>query len=80
MVEEPVKTAPASDRASAYGRKSVRGAGGLSQSTGINRPVALSTVDLREEPRVETGYTELDRVLGGGIVQDLLYWSAVIPE
>ncbi|MDD4525257.1 MAG: DNA repair protein RadA [Lachnospiraceae bacterium] len=72
MVEEPVKTAPASDRASAYGRKSVRGAGGLSQSTGINRPVALSTVDLREEPRVETGYTELDRVLGGGIVQGSL--------
>ncbi|MFC1704386.1 DNA repair protein RadA [Candidatus Omnitrophota bacterium] len=31
-------------------------------------PVLLSQVDIREESRVSTGITELDRVLGGGIV------------
>ena len=32
------------------------------------KPVAISTIDMKEEDRVSTGLAELDRVLGGGIV------------
>ena len=32
-------------------------------------PVALSEISLDEEDRIHTGIKELDRVLGGGIVQ-----------
>ncbi len=33
-----------------------------------NKPVNLSSVTVEDEDRISTGYTELDRVLGGGIV------------
>ena len=32
------------------------------------KPVAISTIDMKEEDRVSTGLAELDRVLGGGIM------------
>ena len=33
-----------------------------------NKPVSISEISLEEEDRISTGMTELDRVLGGGIV------------
>ena len=36
------------------------------------RPKTLSEIDISESPRVTTGSGELDRVLGGGIVQGSL--------
>ncbi len=36
---------------------------------GQARPVKLSEIDIREDNRVKTGMDELDRVLGGGVVQ-----------
>jgi DNA repair protein RadA/Sms len=33
------------------------------------KPVKLSEIDIREDNRVKTGMDELDRVLGGGVVQ-----------
>ena len=46
-------------------------------------PSVLSGISLDEEERTLTGYSELDRVLGGGIVRgsllpDRWFWSAVI--
>ena len=40
-------------------------------STGgrAGKPVKLSEIDIREDNRVKTGMDELDRVLGGGVVQ-----------
>ena len=32
------------------------------------KPVALSEISIEEKDRVSTGYQELDRVLGGGVV------------
>ena len=60
MVEEPVRAVPASGG-------SLRGTVGRGLSDAA-RPVPLSQVKLTEENRVLTGFTELDRVLGGGIV------------
>lgn len=76
MVEEPVRpSAPAgrgmTSRAAGIAA-GVGGAGSAARGRDANRPVALSAVELREEPRVGTGYSELDRVLGGGIVQGSL--------
>lgn len=58
FVEEPVvKTSPAS---------------GFSRNTGTRpprqRPVRVDEIALEKEDRISTGFQELDRVLGGGIV------------
>lgn len=55
MVEE-IQTAPA-------GRPGL--SPGLSSTDG---PVRISAVQVEDAPRLQTGYAELDRVLGGGIV------------
>lgn len=60
MVEAPV--VPASAKAAAAGKSF-----GLSE--GRPRPVSLREVDDAAELRWKSGYDELDRVLGGGIVQ-----------
>ena len=55
FVEETVS--PASTKTQTGNRNGVK-----------NTPVALSQVELKEEERMQTGFQELDRVLGGGIV------------
>jgi DNA repair protein RadA/Sms len=57
MVEEP-----------SAGR-TVKAGAGLSASVSRSKPEILAQVSVREEDRVGTGMEELDRVLGGGIVQ-----------
>lgn len=57
MVEEPVRT-EGPGRIPAAGKRGGSGA----------RPVPLSSVKEEGEIRLETGFRELDRVLGGGIV------------
>ena len=60
MVEEPVRAAaPKSGAAS-------RGFVGSSQS---HRPVSLKEIGGGQEVRVPTGFPEMDRVLGGGVVK-----------
>lgn len=64
LVEEVVSPLP---KRSA-GRKSPLGAA---------QPVRLAEVSVEDVPRLSTGITELDRVLGGGIVPVLLCcWAA----
>lgn len=58
MVEEPVAKKDSSAKRSPL-------TGGVRQST---RPVLLSEVSLEEQDRISTGYQELNRVLGSGIV------------
>lgn len=51
------------------------GMGGTVKSTGIKdipKPVGIGDISLNEEDRINTGIDELDRVLGGGIVQGSL--------
>ena len=67
MVEEPVKITPAGT-----GLASAAYSGGFS-GAGAGRgrtlqPVPLSAVEDVREKRIPTGFAELDRVLGGGIV------------
>ena len=63
MVEEP-KAPKNSARGS-----SVRGMGTMSGAdAGAVRPVMLSEIPLDEEDRSSTGFDELDRVLGSGVV------------
>ena len=60
MVEEPVRAAaPKSGAVS-------RGFAGTSQS---HRPVSLKEIGGGQEVRVPTGFPEMDRVLGGGVVK-----------
>lgn len=41
-----------------------------SSGSGVqNKPVALTKIQAREDDRIKTDIEELDRVLGGGIVQ-----------
>ena len=42
---------------------------GISINRGTNRPVGLADISLQDEERISTGIDELDRVLGGGIVE-----------
>ena len=67
MVEEPVRIV-------SPGRSGGGLSGGSLAGTGstAHRPVTLSDADLSEEPRISTGYSEHDRVLGGGIVKGSL--------
>lgn len=55
LVEEVAAKAPASPRLAGY-------------ATGASNLQLLSQIQLEEQPRVLTGLTELDRVLGGGLV------------
>ena len=68
MVEEPVRAVPASRTAGAGRGIGLGNAGGDVR----HRPVPLSAVETKDEPRISSGFTELDRVLGGGIVQGSL--------
>lgn len=68
MVEEPVRAVPAS-RTPGAGRGIGLGNAGGDVS---HRPVPLSAVETKDEPRISSGFMELDRVLGGGIVQGSL--------
>lgn len=54
--------------------KSARAPGGMGQRDRLRRavPTVLSEVAVREEDKLVTGIGELDRVLGGGIVQGSL--------
>lgn len=62
MVEEPVaRPAKAGEKNAGAFRVSFGGAGGL-------KPSLLSEIDVKEEDRLSTGFQELDRVLGSGIV------------
>ena len=45
----------------------------------IAKPVGLHEIDSTEEQRYHTGLSELDRVLGGGLVKVPWFLSAVIP-
>ncbi|HZJ56746.1 MAG TPA: DNA repair protein RadA [Clostridia bacterium] len=45
---------------------------GAQRATGVSRPVSLGEVSLRQENRESTGLEELDRVLGGGVVNGSL--------
>ena len=49
------------------GKKSAK-SGGLVSNSGQSKPAMLSEISLQEEDRISTAITELDRVLGGGIV------------
>lgn len=67
MVEEPVSTVKTVGKTAG---KATRTAGaGRSERP---KPVGLSEITLEEEDRVKTGYEELDRVLGDGIVKGSL--------
>lgn len=44
-----------------------------------SKAVTLKEVDLREEPRIDTGMEELNRVLGGGIVKGSLVLTSGDP-
>ncbi len=52
-------------------QRPVRGAGGK-LSSDYTRPVSMDTIEFEEEPRIQTGIGEFDRVLGGGIVPGTL--------
>ena len=43
-----------------------------SETKKVNKPMALNSVEGKESFRTSTGFTELDRVLGGGIVKGSL--------
>src|ERR1051325_9004520 len=49
-----------------------KGARNYGSSGGAARPLKLSEITLTEEDRISTGITELDRVLGGGIMHGSL--------
>ncbi len=63
-MEESVKTA-VSTKSAASGYSS-------SASTLLTRPLAISEIDTEDEHRYHTGLSELDRVLGGGLVKGSL--------
>lgn len=66
FVEEPVAKAEASGK---------RGISKIAANAGISgkiKPARLSEIVLDEQDRMKTGYEELDRVLGGGVVRGSL--------
>lgn len=67
LVEEPVK--PKARGIGSQGK--VSGAVSRAEAAKI-RPARLSEISLEEEDRIGTGFAELDRVLGGGIVRGSL--------
>lgn len=60
FVEEPVKTSAPSHKGGSFSGNTLRGA--------KVRPVKIDEIELLQEDRLLTGFSELDRVLGGGIV------------
>lgn len=52
-------------------QRPARGAGGK-LSSDYTRPVPMAAIEFEEEPRIQTGIGEFDRVLGGGIVPGTL--------
>ena len=64
MVEAPVRMA-----ASAQGMRGLSGAAAMSGPGAPKGPVSLSEIHDEGEVRWSTGFAELDRVLGGGIVK-----------
>lgn len=65
MVEEPIA------KSSPSGAASSLGAGRRSLAPAV-KPALLSEIDLHEQDRISTGFKELDRVLGDGIVNGSL--------
>ncbi len=65
MVEAPVRMSAVS----AKGAQAFSGKGGAPGPGGFSRPVSLSEIHDEGEVRWSTGFAELDRVLGGGIVK-----------
>ena len=63
-MEESVKTADSA--------KSAVSGYSSSASTLLTRPLAISEIDTEDEHRYHTGLSELDRVLGGGLVKGSL--------
>lgn len=60
-----------------YEEKLAKGADGKKEKKTAATPVTLSQVEKTETARVKTGFSELDRVLGGGLVKGslvLLRW------
>ena len=68
MVEAPVRVTPLSS-SSLQGGAARYGPGGAAGGAGRNRPAPLSAVEQEDQIRWTTGYGELDRVLGGGVVR-----------
>ena len=62
MVEAPLAKKESS------GRTALSGISGISGTLKMARPVKLEEVSLNDQDRISTGYKELDRVLGSGIV------------
>lgn len=67
LVEEPV-----SRTKSVRGVADIRRAAGASYQKGAVKPLKLSDISVTDTDRTSTGIQELDRVLGGGIVQGSL--------
>lgn len=60
FVEEPVQVPSSSKRAASFSANALRGQ--------RSRPVRIDEIELLREDRLPTGFSELDRVLGGGVV------------
>ena len=61
FVEEPVRKS-----------STKQGISGMRTAGRVTKPMVLSEIEITEEDRMGTGIAELDRVLGGGIVQGSL--------
>lgn len=71
MVEEPVRINPVSGKSGAAGKSGYRSFG-IGERGKRAKPVSLSSIKDEEEVRFRTGFDELDRVLGGGVVSGSL--------
>lgn len=65
FVEEPVQP-----KATASGLKNTTNP--FSRSAGRQKPLYITEIELQREDRISTGFRELDRVLGGGLVKGSL--------
>lgn len=72
FVEEPVAKKEASAKRGIGGSSAFSGTGGKSESLLSVKPSRLSDIRLDEQDRMKTGFGELDRVLGGGVVKGSL--------
>lgn len=68
-----------------YGSRAVCGSGFADGGTGKRagaqaKPVSLDEIELSDTDRTRTGFAELDRVLGSGVVRGSWCWSAEIRE
>lgn len=53
-------------------REPVRSAPKTAEHHSMSRPISINEIDTEDEQRYQTGLSELDRVLGGGIVRGSL--------